>query len=276
MPAKTAAHSAEALADRPLSLASQLLQGIFAEHAICGRRRSLWEPACRRRRWHIQQGCWLTGRFRWQASSYRGSLPNTPSADDTDPFGSWLAGEDGGTFSRGVADRPLSLASQLLQGIFAEHAICGRRRSLWEPACRRRRWHIQQGCWLTGRFRWQASSYRGSLPNTPSAGGADPCGSRLAGGDGGTFSRGVADRPLSLASQLLQGIFAEHAICGRRRSLWEPACRRRRWHIQQGCWLTGRFRWQASSYRGSLPNTPSADGADPVRKTMMSRPSSAK
>ncbi|MEX5687873.1 hypothetical protein, partial [Pseudomonas silesiensis] len=40
MLAKTAAHSIEVVADRLLSLASQLLQGIFSEHEIGEHQRS--------------------------------------------------------------------------------------------------------------------------------------------------------------------------------------------------------------------------------------------
>ncbi|VVQ23203.1 hypothetical protein PS928_05483 [Pseudomonas fluorescens] len=40
MLAKTAAYSIEMVTDRPLSLASQLLQGIFSEHEVGERHRS--------------------------------------------------------------------------------------------------------------------------------------------------------------------------------------------------------------------------------------------
>ena len=176
-------HSTSMSPDPPLSLASQLPQGIFGEHKIGVHTGPLWERACPRRRTHIQHRCRLTHRFRWQASSHRGSSVNTKLAFTPAHCGSGLA-RDGGLIHIDSPDHRFRWQA----------SSTGSSVNTLTPVERLARdgGLIQHRCRLTHRFRWQASSHRGSSVNTKLAFTPAHCGSGLARDGGLTFNIDVA------------------------------------------------------------------------------------
>ncbi|VVQ12915.1 hypothetical protein PS928_03939 [Pseudomonas fluorescens] len=149
LPAKTAAHSVEVLADRPLSPASRAPTGIFGEHEVGGRHRS-----------RVGAG-----------------LPAKTAAHSVEV----------------LADRPLSPASRAPTGIFGEHEVGGRHRS-------------RVGAGLPAKAAAHSVEVLADRPLSPASRAPTgdlrrtrswratpiPCRSRLAGEDGGTFSRGAS------------------------------------------------------------------------------------
>jgi hypothetical protein len=82
----------------------------------------------------------LALRFREQAHSYRVLRRTQICENPTNPCGSGLARESGGSGTIFGTDTPLSRAGSLLQGFAPYTNLRKPHKSLWERACSRRRW----------------------------------------------------------------------------------------------------------------------------------------
>ena len=82
---------------------------------ICGQRKTLWERACSRRRWHSLNLYCLTHRYREQARSHSGQQRSLDMWSTQNPVGASLLAKASEQSAFVLPEIPLSRAGSLLQ-----------------------------------------------------------------------------------------------------------------------------------------------------------------